>query len=147
MEKKWKQRRKRRQGNGRSSNKRLWWKKIMVSLTSILNVLLCLMFFFFLSFFLFLSHSTRNFELESLGLVQQTTSPSWTQKPLLWYIHYTQYAALACTGILWNINRAILCWKSSRETPVASVLWRPCGLHPPPDPQLPDAVPHLSFPG
>lgn len=91
-------------------------KKTMVSLTSILNVLLCFMFFF-----LFLSHSTRNSELESPGLVQQTSSQSWTQKPLLWYIHYTQYAALACTGILWNINRAILCWKFSRETPAASV--------------------------
>ena len=32
-------------------------------------------FFFFLSFFLFLSHSTRNFELESLGLVQQPVHP------------------------------------------------------------------------
>lgn len=58
------------------------------------------MFYFALCFFLFLSYSTRNSELESPGLVQQTSSQSWTQKPLLWYIHYTQYAALACTGIL-----------------------------------------------
>ena len=59
-------------GRGEAAIKDSDEKKTMVSLTSILNVLLCLIFFFFL----FLSHSARNSELESLGLVQQTTSPS-----------------------------------------------------------------------